>query len=40
MAGTLDDTSGLTAAKHIFVADKGCYYDLQDGLPQSSGWNG
>ena len=39
MAGTLDDTEGLTAEKHIFVADKACYYSLTDGLPQSPGWS-
>ena len=39
MAGTLDDTEGLTAEEHIFVADKGCYYDLTDGLPQSPSWS-
>jgi hypothetical protein len=34
-AGTLDDSSGLKAACHIFVADKGGYYEIDDGLPQS-----
>lgn len=33
-AGCLDDPQGLTTAGHIYVADKGCYYDLEDGLPQ------
>jgi hypothetical protein len=33
-AGTLDLPSGLRAAKHIFVADKGDYYEITDGLPQ------
>ncbi|HVS77410.1 MAG TPA: GFA family protein, partial [Steroidobacteraceae bacterium] len=33
-AGSLDAPTGLTAAKHIFVADKGDYYQIQDGLPQ------
>jgi len=33
-AGSLDDTEGLAGAAHIFVADKGCYYTIADGLPQ------
>jgi hypothetical protein len=33
-AGTLDDTSGLAIAGHIFVADKGSYYEIADGTPQ------
>lgn len=36
-AGTLDGATGLTTARHIFVADKGDYYELRDGVPQSSG---
>ncbi len=36
-AGTLDDSSGLRLAGHIFCADKGAYYELDDGLPQSDG---
>lgn len=34
MAGGLDGPTGLKAAAHIFVADKGDYYTLEDGLPQ------
>jgi hypothetical protein len=34
-AGTLDGATGLTTARHIFVADKGDYYQLADGVPQS-----
>ena len=34
-AGSLDDTRGLTTACHIFVADKGHYYDIEPHLPQS-----
>ena len=34
-AGSLDDSSGLTTAWHIFVADKGHYYDIEPGIPQS-----
>lgn len=33
-AGTLDDSSGLATACHIFVADKGGYYTIGDGTPQ------
>jgi hypothetical protein len=33
-AGTLDNPTGLRLAGHIFVADKGDYYDISDGLPQ------
>lgn len=32
--GALKDTTGITLTKHIFVADKGDYYDIADGLPQ------
>jgi hypothetical protein len=35
-AGTLDDATGLHGACHIHVADKGDYYSLTDGLPQSA----
>jgi hypothetical protein len=35
-AGTLDGATGLTSACHIHVADKGDYYALDDGLPQSA----
>ena len=34
MAGSLDGESGLTLSRHIFVADKGDYYSIADGLPQ------
>jgi hypothetical protein len=33
-SGTLDGATGLQNAKHIFVADKGDYYRLDDSLPQ------
>ena len=36
-AGTLDGVTGLETSGHIFVADKGDYYALADGLPQASG---
>jgi hypothetical protein len=38
-AGTLDDSSGLEIAGHIFVADKGAYYTITDGTPQRSDGN-
>ena len=36
MAGTLDDSTGLMAVEHIYVNDKGDYYDLTDDLPKAS----
>ncbi|MGH6954980.1 MAG: GFA family protein [Alphaproteobacteria bacterium] len=33
-AGALDGPTGLALIGHIFVADKGDYYALDDGLPQ------
>ena len=32
--GTLDGPTSLQTVRHIFVADKGDYYDIADGLPQ------
>lgn len=32
--GAIDGPTGLTLEKHIFVADKGDYYQIADGLPQ------
>lgn len=34
MAGAFDKPTGLFAECHIFVADKGDYYSIDDGLPQ------
>ena len=34
-AGTLDGKTGLKLARHIFTADKGDYYTIADGRPQS-----
>ena len=39
MAGTLDGSTGLTAVEHIYVKDKGDYYDLTDDLPKASARN-
>ncbi len=32
--GSLEGATGLTLSKHIFVADKGDYYDIADSVPQ------
>ena len=40
MAGTLDESRGLEAVKHIYVKDKGDYYDLTDDLTQVQGHAG
>jgi hypothetical protein len=32
-AGTLDEAGGLKFACHIFVADKGAYYEIEPGVP-------
>ena len=34
LAGTLDQPTGLKMTDHIYVADKGDYYEIADGLPQ------
>ena len=33
-AGVLDGATGLSTVGHIFCADKGDYYDIEDDLPQ------
>ena len=33
-AGTLDDEGGVKLERHIYVADKGDYYEIADGLRQ------
>ncbi len=33
-AGSLDGDTGLAITAHVFVADKGDYYEIADGLPQ------
>ncbi len=33
-AGSLGKPTGLQLYRHIYVADKGDYYDITDGLPQ------
>lgn len=32
--GALDGATGLKLAAHIFCADKGDYYEIEDGVPQ------
>ena len=34
LVGSLDGDTGLRIERHIFVADKGDYYEIEDGLPQ------
>lgn len=34
--GAFDNPTGTRLARHIFVADKGDYYDIGDGLPQET----
>jgi hypothetical protein len=36
--GMFDLPTGLRMAKHSFVGDKGDYYEIDDGLPQSQGY--
>lgn len=38
-AGSIDGPTGLRLESHIFVADKGDYYQLDDGLPQYAAWD-
>jgi hypothetical protein len=38
-AGSLDDASGLKFACHIFVKDKGAYYQIEPGVPQIADGN-
>ena len=33
--GAIDGPTGLALERHIFVADKGEYYEIGDGLPQN-----
>jgi len=36
--GLFDSPTGTRLAKHTFVGDKGDYYDIDDGLPQSQSY--
>ena len=37
VAGSLDDAEGLAVPGHIFMREKGAYYEIADGLPQWTG---
>jgi hypothetical protein len=37
-AGAVDGPTGGRLAAHIFVAEKGSHYEIDDGLPQFPGW--
>ena len=39
LAASIDDATGLRVASHIFVESKGDYYDIDDGLPQFTGYD-
>ena len=39
-AGALDAPTGLRLGGHVFVADKGDYYEIGDGLPQFQQFSG
>ncbi len=34
LAGSLDDEAGIKLSTHIYVADKGQYYEINDDLPK------
>jgi hypothetical protein len=36
--GVFEGPTSLRLAKHTFVGDKGDYYDIDDGLPQSDSY--
>ena len=38
LAASLDSPTGLSLLGHMFVSDKGDYYEIADGLPQSDNW--
>lgn len=37
--GSLDQPTGLTLARHIFVDEKADYYELEDDLPKFAGYD-
>ena len=39
LAASIDDTEGFRMTDHIFVEDKGAYYNIDDGLPQFIGYD-
>jgi hypothetical protein len=38
LAGAFDEPNDLTAKAHIYVAHKGGYYEINDGLKQHESW--
>lgn len=36
--GTIETPTSVRLAKHTFVGDKGDYYDIADGVPQSQSY--
>ncbi len=36
--GAFESPTGVRLAKHTFVGDKGDYYDISDGVPQSQSY--
>lgn len=38
LAGSLDQPTGLAIARHIFVADKGDFYEIGDDAPRHDAW--
>jgi len=38
--GAFNKPTGVRLSQHIFVADKGDYYEITDGLPQHAKWPG
>jgi hypothetical protein len=38
MAGTLDPPTGLKLTRHIFVADKSDFYDIEGQTPRHAAW--
>lgn len=39
LAASIDEPTGLRITSHIFVENKGDYYDISDGLPQFVGYD-
>jgi hypothetical protein len=37
-AGTIQPGAPMALSEHIFVADKGAYYEIDDGLPQKDAY--
>jgi hypothetical protein len=37
-AGSLEDSKGLKTWHHIFVEEKGCYYNINSNSPQFIGY--